>query len=193
MSNPINNLNIFTFIKDIYQSLKHIDKNFNDLNTHINSRITNLEDNQMIILEKLSSIEMILNRINDNNTSNNIINKNIENELLDKMKTMNKNNLINFKVDLKPDELTFANILENDYSLSDISQSLSYSTINVKEEKTILNEEFKSSSSGSNYYSNSNSNNIRDVIKDGINNNASNVITDIIIDDINNNLNNLLF
>ena len=50
MSNSVNNLNIFTFIKDIYQSLKNIDKYFNDSNTNINSRLTKIEDNQLMAI-----------------------------------------------------------------------------------------------------------------------------------------------
>ena len=145
MSNSINNLNIFTFIKDIYQSLKNIDKYFNDFNTNVNSRLSKLEDNQVIILDKLSSIETFLSKLNETNTSNVLLNKNIENELLEKMKIMNNSTLINNKVGLKPDELTFANILENDYTLSDINISLSSNHTDIY-----------SSSSSSNFYSNIN-------------------------------------
>ena len=101
MSSNINNLNIFTFIKDIYQSLKHIDKCFNDFNTNINLRLSKIEDNQLILTNKLSEIEIILQKTNDINTSNIGINKNIENELLEKMKKMNTNNLNNTKIELK--------------------------------------------------------------------------------------------
>jgi len=119
-NNNINNLNVFTFIKDIYQSLKHIDKCFNDFNTNINVRITKIEDNQQVLIDKLSSIEILLNKMSEMNTTNGSLNKNIENELLEKMNKMNSmnNNKMNsdYKVELKPDELTFANILENNYS-----------------------------------------------------------------------------
>jgi hypothetical protein len=201
MSNSINNLNIFTFIKDIYQSLKNIDKYFNDFNTNVNSRLTKLEDNQVIILDKLSSIETFLSKLNETNTTNILLNKNIENELLEKMKIMNNNTLINNKVELKPDELTFANILENDYTLSDINKSLLYSSVNVNANANTnadninLTNNFKSSSSGSNYYSNSNSNNNYDTntnTNNNINNNINNIINDDISDNLNN-LNNLLF
>ena len=76
MSSNINNLNIFTFIKDIYQSLKHIDKCFNDFNTNINLRLSKIEDNQLILTNKLSEIEIILQKTNDINTSNIGINNN---------------------------------------------------------------------------------------------------------------------
>lgn len=130
----INNLNVFTFIKDIYQSLKHIDKCFNDFNETINLRITKLEDNQQIIIDKLSGLEILLNKMNDTNNISGSLNKNIENELLEKMNKMNKTNTTqlskHYRVELKPEELTFENILENDYTLADINESLSYSTEN---------------------------------------------------------------
>ena len=191
MSNPINNLNIFTFIKDIYQSLKNIDKYFNDFNTNVNSRLSKLEDNQVIILDKLSSIETFLSKLNETTTTNILLNKNIENELLEKMKIMNNNNLINNKVELKPDELTFANILENDYTLSDINNSLSYSSVNANANNINLTNDFKSSSSGSNYYSTSTRNSYNS-INDCISDDISDGISDGISDNLNN-LNNLLF
>ena len=124
-NNNINNLNVFTFIKDIYQSLKHIDKCFSDSNTNINTRLTKIEDNQQILLDKILGIEILLNKMNESNTTNGSLNKNIENSLLEKMNKMNNNKMNNeYKVELKPDELTFANILENNYSFLDINTSL---------------------------------------------------------------------
>jgi hypothetical protein len=200
MSNSVNNLNIFTFIKDIYQSLKNIDKYFNDSNTNINSRLTKIEDNQLIILDKLSSIEIFLNKFNETNTTNILLNKNIENELLEKMKIMNSNNLNNIKLNLKPEELTFENILENGYTISDINKSLLQSNIennidldldlNIKNLNKTIHKDFKSSSSGSSYYnSNSNSNNYN---SNENNNENSDGISDGISDNLNS-LNNLLF
>jgi hypothetical protein len=184
MSNSINNLNVFTFIKDIYHSLKNIDKYFNDFNTNINSRLIKLEDNQLIIVDKLSSIELFLSKLNETNTSNVLLNKSIENELLEKMKIMNYNTINNTKVNLNPDELTFENILENNYSISDINQSLLQS-FEIEEKSEKIDLDFKSCSSGSNYYSNSNSNSSSSSSSSSNSNSSSDVIT--------NNLNNLLF
>ena len=204
MSNSINNLNIFTFIKDIYQSLKHIDKNFNDSNTTINSRLIKLEDNQLVILDKLSSIELLLSRLDERNTSNALLNKSLENELLDKMTIMNNNNLFNTKIGLKSEELTFANILENDYSFQDIDKSLVYSNIDypsIEEKQENMNanvnanKQFTSSSgSGSSYYSpnKSNNNNSNSSLSNDISDGKSDGISDGISDD-NDNLNKLLF
>ena len=174
MSSNINNLNIFTFIKDIYQSLKHIDKCFNDFNTNINLRLSKIEDNQLILTNKLSEIEIILQKTNDINTSNIGINKNIENELLEKMKKMNTNNLNNTKIELKHNELTFANIMENNYSFQDISMLSS-----IPDTNNNINNFSNEFSNDNNYYNNTG-------LTDGISDDNFNNIND-------NNLNSLLF
>ena len=120
----INNLNIFTFIKDIYQSLKHIDQCFSTFNEAVNTRLTKLEDNQQILIDKMASIEIALIKLGEVNNTKSSLDKNIENELMKKMNIMNKTAFGNNTVELKPDELTFANILENGYTLLDINESL---------------------------------------------------------------------
>ena len=120
----VNNLNIFTFIKDIYQSLKNIDKILNLNSDDLNKRINKLEDNQQILIDKLTNIEVLLNSFGEMNKSNNSLDKNIEFELLEKMKKLNQNEVNNSKLSLKPEELTFANILENNYQFSDINESI---------------------------------------------------------------------
>ena len=120
----VNNLNIFTFIKDIYQSLKHIDKTMTISNTDLNKRISNLEDNQQILIDKLTNIESILNKLSEMNTPNSSLDKNLEFELLENMKKINKNEVNNNKIALTTDELTFSNIIENNYNFSDINESI---------------------------------------------------------------------
>jgi len=120
----VNNLNIFTFIKDIYQSLKHIDKTMSLSNDDLNKRISKLEDNQQIVIDKLATIETLLTKLGDMNKPNSSLDKTIEFELLEKMKKLNQNEVNNSKIALKPNELTFANILENNYGFNDINNSL---------------------------------------------------------------------
>lgn len=122
-STNINNLNILTFIKDIYLSLKHIDNCFNSYKDNIDSRLIKLEDNQQTILDRLTNIEQLLDKINLNTQNQVALDKNIENELMQKMNAMNKTSFQE-KITLKPEELTFANILENGYSLLDINATL---------------------------------------------------------------------
>ena len=124
----VNNLNIFTFIKDIYQSLKHIDKTSTLSNDTLNKRITKLEENQQILIDKCTTIEILLNKIGENNTTHHNLDKNIEFELLEKMKKINQNEINNEKLSLKPEELTFANVIENNYNFSDINESIGNNT-----------------------------------------------------------------
>lgn len=124
----INNLNIVTFIKDIYLSLKHIDTCFNSYKENIDTRLIKIEDNQQTILDKLNNIEQLLYKINSNTQNQIALDKNIEHELLEKMNKLNKTNILE-KLDLKPEELTFANILENNYNILDINQSLTNQNI----------------------------------------------------------------
>lgn len=127
-SGNISNLNIVTFIKDIYQSLKHIDMCFNTYRENIDSRIGKLEDNQQIILEKLNNIEQILSRMINNSEKSSCLDSKLEQELMIKMNNLN-NSTSNAKLELKPKELTFANILENNYTILDINESLAQNNI----------------------------------------------------------------
>ena len=137
MSN-VNNLNIFTFIKDIYQSLKHIDKTMTISNDDLIKRISKLEDTQQILIDKLANIENILIKIGEMNKPNTGLDKNIEFELLEKMKRLNQNEVYNSKLSLKQNELTFANILENNYSFNDINNSLDNSLSNINNNDNTL-------------------------------------------------------
>ena len=121
----VNNLNIFTFIKDIYQSLKHIDKTSTVSNDTLNKRITKLEENQQILIDKCTTIEILLNKLGENNTTQSNLDKTLEYELLEKMKTLNQNEINNEKLSLKPEELTFANVIENNYKFIDINEGIS--------------------------------------------------------------------
>jgi hypothetical protein len=122
----VNNLNIFTFIKDIYQSLKHIDKTSTLSNETLTKRITKLEENQQILIDKCTTIELLLNKLGETNTTHHNLDKTLEFELLEKMKKLNQNELNNEKLFLKPEELTFANVIENNYNFTDINESIGY-------------------------------------------------------------------
>ena len=124
----VNNLNIFTFIKDIYQSLKHIDKTSTVSNETLNKRITKLEENQQLLIDKCTTIELLLIKLGETNTTHHNLDKTLEFELLEKMKKLNQNELNNEKLFLKPEELTFANVIENNYNFTDINESIGINT-----------------------------------------------------------------
>ena len=125
----INNLNILTFIKDIYQSLKHFDILLNQIKDNMESRISKLEDNNQIIITRLENIENLLTKLNESSKETNSLDKTLEYELLEKMKNLN-NISPDDKLNLKPNELTIGNILENNYSFLDINNSISNNEYN---------------------------------------------------------------
>jgi hypothetical protein len=124
----INNLNIITFIKDIYLSLKHLDVCFSTFKTDIDARMMKLEGQYGTILEKLSQIENAIVQVNERVSQSSNIESVIEQELLDKMYKLSSVTEDTTRLELKPKELTFANILENGYTMLDINNSLETST-----------------------------------------------------------------
>ena len=108
----------------MWTSLKYIDKSLTISSDSLTSRITKIEDNQQILIDKLTNIESVLNRLGEMTKPNSGLDKNIEFELLEKMKRLNQNEINNSKISLKSNELTFANILENNYSFNDINESI---------------------------------------------------------------------
>lgn len=124
----INNLNIITFIKDIYLSLKHIDTCFSTFKNDIDSKIIKLEGQYETILERLSQLEHVISQVNEHVLKSSNIDSTLEKELLDKMYKLSSVSEDASRLELKPKELTFANILENGYTMLDINNSLETNT-----------------------------------------------------------------
>jgi len=120
----INNLNIITFIKDIYLSLKHLDVCFSSFKTDIDAKMVKLEGQYETILERLSQLDSTLGQINDRVNQSSNMDSTIEKELLDKMYKLSSATEDAARLELKPKELTLANILENGYTMLDINNSL---------------------------------------------------------------------
>jgi len=118
-STNINNLNVFTFIREIYQSLKHLDIQLNTMSQQVNERLSKLEENQQVLKSRFDNIEILLQKTLEHSQISNGLNATIENELLNTMNLLNKKTVIS-NVNLKPDEMTFANIIENEYTFGDI-------------------------------------------------------------------------
>jgi len=120
----INNLNITTFIKDIYLSLKHIDTCFSTFKTDIDARMVKLEGQFETILERISLLDVSINQIKDRVSDAANIDSALEKELLDKMYKLSSAVEDSSRLELKPKEMTIANILENGYTMLDINNSL---------------------------------------------------------------------
>jgi len=121
----INSLNVITFIKDIYLSLKHIDACFSSFKNNIDSRMNKLEGQYETILERFSQLEIGINQMNEQMNQSSHMNSAIEKELLDKMYTLASTTENSNQLELKPKDLTIANILENSFTMQDIEHSLS--------------------------------------------------------------------
>jgi len=124
----INNLNIITFIKDIYLSLKHIDTCFSTFKNDINARMIKLEGQYETILERLSQLEHSISQINERVCQSSNIDSTLEKELLDKMYKLSCATEDTNHLELKPKEMTIANVLENGYTMLDINNSLEKNT-----------------------------------------------------------------
>lgn len=120
----INNLNIITFIKDIYLSLKHIDACFTTFKNDIDSRMIKLEGQYETILEKLSLLDASVAQVHDKVSNAASIDSAVEKELLDKMYKLSSGAEETSRLELKPKEMTIANILENGYTMLDINNTL---------------------------------------------------------------------
>ncbi len=101
------------------------------MNISFTEKLSKLDDQQQQFKYRLENIETLLQKNLDSTQNNNTLNKTIEGELLSKLNKINTNTqLMNKKIDLKPNEMTLANILENDYSFNDINKQLNLSNIN---------------------------------------------------------------
>ena len=119
-------MNVFTFVKEVYSSLKHItnklhsnetktDLQYNKLEQKISSLEAKLDYNK----QELHSIkDMIHNYYNSDQSIGNDIQQKMEN-LLSTTEFNQEDN----KLNLKPEELTLANVDENNYSFNDIQNS----------------------------------------------------------------------
>ena len=187
----INNLNVLTFIKDIYLSMKHIDTCFNTHKESIDKRIQSLEDMLTAILDKLNTIEQAIYNLDTNTQKQNTIDSKIESELLAKMTMLSFNsNTHTNKLVLKPNELTFANILENNYNLGDL-QDIENINADILDTNITIQQDYKIPYLGDNINhsikNNNNNNNNNNNDNNNNNNNNDNNNNDI------DTLNSLLF
>lgn len=122
-------MNIFTFVKEVYASLKHItsrlysnDNKLDSQHNDIKNVISRLESKlDHIIQEQRAIKEMVHNYYNSD--------QNIGNDIQQKMESLLSNTVEvddseDFKLNLKPEDLTLANIDESNYSFMDVQNSL---------------------------------------------------------------------
>lgn len=128
-SKELSNMNIFTFVKEVYSSLKHITTRLYSNNDKLDSQhkdiknvISRLESKlDHIIQEQRAIKEMIHSYYNAD--------QNIGNDIQHKMESLLSNTVdvadpSGLKLSLKPEDLTLANVDESNYSFADVQNSL---------------------------------------------------------------------
>jgi hypothetical protein len=83
-----------------------------------------LEGQYETILERVNQLNCTMEQIKEGITQSSNMDSTIEKELLDKMFKLSSAAEDSSRLELKPKELTFANILENGYTMLDINNSI---------------------------------------------------------------------
>lgn len=124
----LTNMNIFTFVKEVYASLKHITKKLNESETKkdsqnkkVNTRLDTIEAKLDYILQEQQGIKTM---IHDYYNSDQHLGNNIQQKMENLLSTTADINLDTDKLNLKPEDLTLANVDENNYSFADVQNSL---------------------------------------------------------------------
>lgn len=124
----LNNMNVFTFVKEIYSSLKHITTKLHTNETKVNShhkdiqmQISKLEAKIDHIIQEQNSIK---NMINNYYNSDQNLGSAIQTKMENLLSGSSNVDYSSDKLDLKPMDLTLANVDENNYTFADIQTSL---------------------------------------------------------------------
>ena len=121
----IGNTNIFTFIKEIYNSLKYIKINLDSFEKNVNFRFIEMDKRISIVSKSISEINDKINNVQHTLDNNFNINESIDNDIQNKLSSIMINETKHSeKLELKGDELTIANLQDNNYNFDDIQKSL---------------------------------------------------------------------
>jgi hypothetical protein len=132
----INNMNIVTFIRDIYQSLKNLETRYQNLENKVD-QLQELVNDKLIVNEhKLNQLVECVSSLNSQieNSKQKSMNNELEKQLLQQMELLNKDvsQLSPPKLDLKLSEMTIANLVENNYTTEDIFKNIKNEDFNNK-------------------------------------------------------------
>lgn len=121
----ISSLNIFTFIKEIYQSIKNFHKKLDNMSTQqkeFRNYIERVNKEHEISMKKMQEIITRLSTKLDNKEEINVkLRTQLENKLGNLMaETIDHNE----KLHLNINELTIGNLVDNNYNLNDINEQL---------------------------------------------------------------------
>lgn len=138
----ISSLNIFTLIKEVYQSMKNFHK-----------KLDNLSEEQKRLREYINKLNNeynlkyqiqleLLNNIKNKVESNEEIDIRLRQDLESKLSNLMTNTIHDTeKLNLNLSELTIGNLVDNNYSLNDINQQLQQFNNHQQESNSILDED----------------------------------------------------
>jgi len=124
----LTNMNIFTFVKEVYASLKHITNKLNKNESTIDnqhkkeiSRLDAIEAKLDYIMQEQQAIKTM---VHDYYNSDQNLGNDIQQKMENLLSTSSDFSLDNSKLHLQPEDLTLANVDESNYSFADIQHSI---------------------------------------------------------------------
>lgn len=172
----ISSLNIFTFIKEIYQSIKNFHKKLDSMTTQqkeFRQYIDRINKEHDLHIKRMQeTIDNLALKLDNREAINNKLKNQLENKLSNLMvETVDNNDRLNLNIN----ELTIGNLVDNNYNISDINDQLSSSSIMNNDNKSLLNDNMfvdnnnLSDTDENNYCINGIQNKSTDIIKNDIN------------------------
>jgi hypothetical protein len=117
-TSSINNMNIIVLIKEIFQTLKNLDSKYYSLEETLKQKINNVESKLSLLESKLQEITNLQMQIIElNKPVEPVINPNLEKELQNHLKELDGNT----RLDLNLNEMTIANLIDNNYTVDEIN------------------------------------------------------------------------
>lgn len=138
----LSSLNVFTFIKEIYASIKNFNKKIDKYNTDMNNNHELIKKIQENCLFNLNRNYELLQNIHELINDKNKLDSNLKNSLENKLSNLISENLeTNQKLQLNLQDLSFGNIVDNDYTFDDINNSLNNSCLlnNLNSDNLLVN------------------------------------------------------
>lgn len=138
----LSSLNVFTFIKEIYASIKNFNKKIDKYNTDMNNNHELIKKIQENCLFNLNRNYELLQNIHELINDKNKLDSNLKNSLENKLSNLISENLeTNQKLQLNLQDLSFGNIVDNDYTFDDINNSLNTSCLlnNLNSDNLLVN------------------------------------------------------
>jgi hypothetical protein len=121
----LSSLNIFTFIKEIYASIKIFNKKIDNYQKEMNSNFQSMKKIQNNCIYNISKNHELLETIHKLLDDRNKLDNSLKNSLETKLGNLISENIeTNQKIQLDIQDLSFGNIIDNEYNFGDINNTL---------------------------------------------------------------------